>query len=403
MTISRGLYTLVNVHHDSWIWADVTAANANYTEIEEKFYRLWYQIGTKLACKSSLLGFEPINEPPGTTQEHADEINKLNTLFLKALTDSGGFNSKRVVTLVGPGMDSIKTSQVFVAPPSKTTNPWGIQYHYYSPYDFIFAAWGKTIWGSDADKTAVQTDLANIRGNFTNVPLVIGEYSATTSYIEAAASRKYTDFLVRTARSYNTQTIMWDNGGDFFDRVARKWRDPSIPGIVPNASAGVANSLADSTTDANAASQNSSAYMFQKVGQTVSAQSLPFLLNGNTYSSATNERGAKVSSSDIKASGSNITFSASLLKTYFTSSAKPGILGNISLAFSKGAAQNVQPVLWDVPVLGSTTSKADGSADLHIPITWKGIAHGNLAWQADLDRDQGGDGEPPTLLTYIFY
>lgn len=58
MTIARGLYTIVNVHHDSWNWADVTAAGANYTEIEAKFYSLWYQIGTQLGCKSQLLAFE---------------------------------------------------------------------------------------------------------------------------------------------------------------------------------------------------------------------------------------------------------------------------------------------------------------------------------------------------------
>lgn len=32
--------------------------------IEEIFYRLCYQIGSELACKSSLIAFEPINEPP---------------------------------------------------------------------------------------------------------------------------------------------------------------------------------------------------------------------------------------------------------------------------------------------------------------------------------------------------
>lgn len=374
LSVSRGLYTLINVHHDSWVWADVTAANANYTQIEEKFYRLWYQIGTKLACKSSLLGFETINEPPGSTQAHANEINKLNTIFLKALTDSGGFNNRRVVTLVGPKMDSVLTSEYFQAPPSTTTNPWGIQYHYYSPYDFIFMAWGKTIWGSDADKAALQGDLNNVRNNFTGIPLLIGEYSASSDHIEPAAGRRYTDFLVRTARTYNTSTVIWDNGGDFFDRVKRMWRDPSIPAIISNASIGTANSLAGSTTDVNAASQSSSAFLFQKVGQAVGAQSLPFLLNGNTFKSATNEKGAKVSSSDITASGSNINFSASLLKVYFTSAAQPGVLGNISLAFSKGAAQNVQPVLWNTPVLASTTSKASAGVDLHVPITWKGIA-----------------------------
>lgn len=73
MTTTRGFYTIVNVHHDSWIWADVTASGANYTMIEEKFYRLWYQIGTKLACKGSQVAFEPINEPP--VSENSSKAN----------------------------------------------------------------------------------------------------------------------------------------------------------------------------------------------------------------------------------------------------------------------------------------------------------------------------------------
>lgn len=104
--------------------------------IEEKFYRLWYQIGTKLACKSSLVAFESINEPPAETAEHGAEINRLNSIFLRAIADAGGFNSERVVNLVGGNQDSVKTSQWFEAP-ANITNPWAIQFHYYSPCKFI--------------------------------------------------------------------------------------------------------------------------------------------------------------------------------------------------------------------------------------------------------------------------
>ena len=117
---------------DSWIWADITASDANITMIEEKFSRLWYQIGTKLACKSSLVSFEAINEPPCDDASDGEEINKLNNIFLQAINDAGGFNSKRVVNLVGGGEDSIKTSQWFEAP-SGFSNPYAIQFHYYSP------------------------------------------------------------------------------------------------------------------------------------------------------------------------------------------------------------------------------------------------------------------------------
>lgn len=110
----------------------MTQSGANVAEIEEKFYRLWYQIGTKLACKSSLVAFESINEPPAETQAHGTEINKLNEIFIKAINDAGGFNDKRVVNLAGGASDSVKTSQWFKAP-ADIKNPYAIQFHYYAP------------------------------------------------------------------------------------------------------------------------------------------------------------------------------------------------------------------------------------------------------------------------------
>jgi endoglucanase len=58
MITNRGLYALVNVHHDSWTWADLTKAETNVTEVEERLSKLWYQIGVKLACKSEMVAFE---------------------------------------------------------------------------------------------------------------------------------------------------------------------------------------------------------------------------------------------------------------------------------------------------------------------------------------------------------
>jgi endoglucanase len=57
----------------------------------------------------------------------------MNEKFLKAINDAGGFNPQRVVTLVGLGEDSIKTSQWFKQPTNGYKNPWALQYHYYSP------------------------------------------------------------------------------------------------------------------------------------------------------------------------------------------------------------------------------------------------------------------------------
>lgn len=113
MATSHDLHVLVNVHHNSRLWADLTVGRVNYTTVEEKFYRLWYRIGTKLACTSALVAFEPLNEAPGETADIADQLNKLNDVFLRAIRDAGGFNGQRFVTLSGPGQDIVRTSLWF--------------------------------------------------------------------------------------------------------------------------------------------------------------------------------------------------------------------------------------------------------------------------------------------------
>ncbi|KAI1436634.1 putative cellulase [Xylaria sp. CBS 124048] len=371
--LDAGLYVLTNIHHDSWMWADVTAADANLTAIEERFYQTWLQIGKTLACKPSSVALEPINEPPGNTEADAQEINKLNDIFLDALKDSGGFNTQRAVTLCGAGMDSIKTSEWFEAPVGYD-NPWALQYHYYSPYDFIFSAWGKTIL-ADTDIPTVQADLENIRDNFTGIPLLIGEFDASPTSTEPAARRKYMDVVIQKATELNTSTIVWDNGIDQFDRVNNVWRDPQSLEIILNAAKGISNSLSDYTTDALAPEQTSSAYIFHKVGDEVSEQTISVSLNGNTLISITTENNTNLTSpADYSSSGGNITFTTSFLSDYFSPDAKPGSKANLTLAFSAGATAGVNLVQWNLPEINATSSTAISGADLHIPVTYAGVA-----------------------------
>ncbi|KAJ5181365.1 Immunoglobulin E-set [Penicillium cf. griseofulvum] len=376
MIVARGLYAIVDVHHDSWVWADVSKSGANITMIEEKFYKLWYQIGSKLACKSNLVAFEPINEPPCETAADATEINKLNKIFLQAINDAGGFNSQRVVTLVGGGEDSIKTSDWFIAP-SGFSNPYAIQFHYYSPYDFIFSAWGKTIWGSDSDKTTVKTDFQNLRNAFPDVPILLGEYDASPTNTEPAARWKYVDFLIKTAAGLDISCVLWDNGLDHLDRTTKVWRDTNSLSIITKSTESAANSLPDSTEDGSATTQSSSAYIFHQYGTAVTAQTLPFIFNGNTLSSISDSTGAKLSSgTDYSVSVANIIFTASYLSKHLSSTTAPGIVATLTLEFSGGYSSPViQIVQWKTPTLSSTSAVASSvsGSDLSIPITWGGL------------------------------
>lgn len=407
MVTDRGLYAIVNVHHDSWTWADLTQASTNVTVVEERLAKLWLQIGTKLACKSEKVAFETINEIPGTTAEHGKVINRLNNIMLQAVNDAGGFNAQRVVTLVGAGEDGVKTTQWFERPDAKFKNPWGIQYHYYSPCksssaylsppltsllltyliltshfpdDFIFQAWGKTTWGSDADKASLEADIAAVRGNFTDVPLIIGEWAASPVATETAARWRYFDFFLRTAAKYNTSTILWDNGADFLDRASHQWRDSVAIDIYRNAAVkGIPNALPDSTTDGSATSQQSSAYIYHKKGANVTDVALPFHFNGNTLKDIklTSSNKSLTKDKDYTLSAETITFTSPFLTTVLTPTSQPGTLANLTLTFSAGTSLTVTIIQYATPVLASTSSVLNStttspSPDLLISITWAG-------------------------------
>lgn len=372
--LAAGMYVILNVHHDSWVWADVSASGANLTMIEEKFSALWTQIGSRMRCKSSKLIFESINEPPGTTQQHATELNKINSIFLAAINQAGGYNSQRVVALSGLQMNSVYTEQWFTKPTTYTSQPWGLQFHYYSPYMFIFNAWGGTFWGSDADKASLTEDFQFFAGNFTGIPTMIGEWQASPQWTEPAARYKYTDCFVRTAKSFGFAHILWDNGLDFLNRATNTWDDPISMSIISNAVKGLSNSLADSTTDPLATSLNSSANLFHKVGDPVIAQSVSYLLNGNTLSSIKTSTGTTLATSSYSMSSSGVlTFTQAYLSTLYTTTAAAGIKVTLTLTFSAGAPSQLQIVQWATPTLSQTSFNKQSTTDLTIPINYAGL------------------------------
>ncbi|GAB1314615.1 hypothetical protein MFIFM68171_04825 [Madurella fahalii] len=392
MATSRGLYVITNMHHDSWSWADVSQPSANLTMIQEKFHASWLQIANKLCCKSEVVAFEPINEPPGNNAEDGAKLMKLNDLFLQALTETGGFNTKRVITLSGPGMGADKMH--WFKAPTNITNPWAFQFHFYNPYDFVFNAWGKTIWGSDADKAGVTAELSSVRGNFTDVPIVLGEFDASQVHLEPAARWKWFDHVVRTAKSLDILPVLWDNGLDNLDRATGKWRDQTAIDIIMHATAGEANSLPDSTTDPAAMTQASSAYIFNKAGTTPTDHTLPFLLNGNTFGplsigSTRLVEGRDYTPSDADADAS-LTFHASFLAQYLSATASPGTKANITVTFSSGAPTRIELVQWDVPrfsALSSPARDAPADGDLNIPVEWRGL---HRAATVEITKADGG-------------
>lgn len=232
----------------------------------------------------------------------------------------------------------------------------------------------------------METDLATIRSNFTDIPLLIGEWAASPVATETSARWRYFDHFIRTAAKYNTTTILWDNGADFLNRATHEWRDAVALDILRYAAKGTRNALPGGTTDEQATSQNSSAYIYHKLNSTVTDVELPFQFNGNTLKSATLAKNGKklVEKKDfaVNREKETITFKKSFLSTILTPTANKknpapvttGTLANITLAFTPGADLTVNILSYSTPKISGPTSLAlpAASADIRIPIQWAG-------------------------------
>jgi endoglucanase len=256
--------------------------------------------------------------------------------------------------------------------------------------DFTATAFGRTIWGSASDKASLEADLAQARGNFTSIPLLIGEFATPPPSTETAARWKWYDFIVRTALKYDTSVMLWDAGGSFALDAAGAWSgwvDPSAVNIIYFASSGIPNLLAESTTDPDAASQSSSAFIFHKKGDVVQDTTLSFIWNETMpkdlplwlitsvvkYNSSENRN--LVQDTDYVINGTNITFKASYLSTLFSNTGGNGFKANITLQCTRGANLRLQAYQWAPPTLGavsSTIKNETAQNDLAIPISWQG-------------------------------
>jgi len=221
----------------------------------------------------------------------------------------------------------------------------------------------------------MDNDFAYVRGNFTKIPLLVGEWSASPFSTEKGARWKYFDFFIRTAAKYNVSTILWDNGLDYLDRAAHKWRDQVIPQIYMNAYRGLSNSLPDTTTNDTSDEQYSSAYIYHRTGENLTDQRLPFLLNGNILENVLWKNNSLLVETDFtfKSQPDSIVFKKSLLSTIFGASSGTGVKAELTVDFNEGANIQIQAVEWDKPVLARNATKVVAGKEIFIPITWKGL------------------------------
>ena len=362
-SLQAGLYVMINVHHDSWQWADEMPASRD--AVSARFQAIWTQIATRFADHSERLMFESINEPTFEGVGDAERmtlLDKLNTVFVRLVRQTGGTNATRplvlpsVVTNAGqPFLDSLRGTMKRLNDPHLIAT---VHFYGYWPFSVNIAG-GTRFDAVVVGDIVTQMDAVHRTFVAEGIPAVVGEYGLIAfdkdpGAVERGEMLKFFEYFTQYARSKDITCMWWDNG-QHFDRATHRWRDAELYAIIRQSLSG-----RSSTADTD--------LIFLRDGTSVDDAVLTLNLNGNRFVSLQNGSTLLNPGVDYSIEGCVLTVKARVLSGY--TSGTFGEKAVFTANFSSGPGWKIRVRFADTPVLSSAAAKAGGA--LAIPTAFKG-------------------------------
>ena len=207
--LSRGLFIVINTHHDDWI-------KSSYTEVNKaRFDSIWSQIAVRFKDKPEKLIFEIINEPHGLTKPQNDDLH------VRVLSIIRKTNPTRLVIFQGHnwgGSDELITAAI-------PNDSFLIgSFHSYDPY--LFGLEGQGTWGTTSDYNQLENKFKAV-SNWSvknNIPVFLGEFGSFKKCEFNSRMRHYRAY-VEFSQNYGFASMAWDDGGDFriMERQQKTW------------------------------------------------------------------------------------------------------------------------------------------------------------------------------------
>ena len=220
--LARGLYVVVNSHHDDWI-------KNNYTNeaTRARFDSLWSQVAVRFKDKSEKLIFEVLNEPHGLTKAQNDDMHQRIISIIRKT------NPTRLIIFQGHnwgGSDELLTAAI-------PNDPYLIgSFHSYDPY--LFGLEGQGTWGTTSDMNALKSKFQKVKdwSDKNNIPVFLGEFGSLRKCDFNSRMKHYKTY-VEFSHSFGFASCAWDDGGDFriMNRSAKTW-DDDIKDILTHSS-----------------------------------------------------------------------------------------------------------------------------------------------------------------------
>ena len=207
--LDRGLFIIINAHHDDWIKQNYSEAN------KARFDSIWTQIATHFKDKPEKLIFEILNEPHGLTKAQNDDMHA------RVLSIIRKTNPTRLVIFQGHnwgGSDELLTAAI-------PDDDYVIgSFHSYDPY--LFGLQGQGTWGTSSDYSQLENKFKAVSSwsQKHNIPAFLGEFGALKKCDYNSRMRHYRAY-VEYSYKYGFAFAAWDDGGDFriMERQQRDW------------------------------------------------------------------------------------------------------------------------------------------------------------------------------------
>jgi aryl-phospho-beta-D-glucosidase BglC (GH1 family) len=357
--IANDLQVLLNIHHDSWMWASELPNDRE--NVLAKFEAIWTQIAERFKDYPSELSFESVNEPQfaGAEGEAADAYTaELNVAFHEIIRGSGGNNEDRLLVLPTmvtnsdqPRLDALKATIDSLDDPMIAATV-----HFYGFWPFSVNIAGGTTYNEQVEQDLTST-FQRVNDTFVDndIPVIVGEwgvlgYDYTRPIVPSQQYGELLKFFEATmyqARDKQVTLMLWD-AGSYLNRDTLEWRDPLV------------NSYLESGLTTRSGTTSFDSIYLEKAG-TIADESLTLNRNGLEFEGLWHGDTALVEGADYTVTGDTLTLTAAAL-TRLAGDRAYGTNATIEARFSDGLPWRIHIITYDTPQLSDASGATDSFA-----------------------------------------
>lgn len=371
--VDEGLYVMINIHHDSWIWLKNWNGDTSAAEYQE-FNDYWKQIASYFADEPLSVCFETINEPQFANGDAQAKLNAVSKAAYDIIRATAG-NEQRMIVIptLGTAHDDTAKLQAtvdFIHKDLKNDANVIATVHYYS--EWVYSAnlgrtgFDESIYGDERTPRNVIDSFADRMNQYfteNGIGLVIGEYgllaydSSSDGALQAGEELKYYEYMGTMANENGFSYMFWDNGSGI-DRTSYQWKKP-LAGKMLEASINGRSSYATGLDT-----------LYLEEDPTGDVK-LPLTLNGNEFKGI--EGLTEGSDYTYDEASATITLKQGYLAKMYEAKGGYGIIADLTLKFSAGADWHEYVVHSGTPAVNATgTVTGTKSEGLTIPMAFNG-------------------------------